>query len=255
MKLSWNEYKYKVNDNLLSGKYVYRGQANSNWKLTTSLHRTGLVNRVEDLISYFEFVVPSVQEKVEAWDGTRRNLSNPNELAQFVSFLQHNGYPTPLLDWSYSPYIAAFFAFDGVNHFEPNSEFISIYQFNAADWIAKFKQIDDYKHEKEHVSVLAPTIRGNHKQMLQQGLFTYTNCVDVEGHIKDHELNGQNYLTKYEIPVSERVLAIRDLALMGITMTQLAPSVESVCKAHFNEVSTKFAVGLEPNIQVLANNS
>ncbi|GLO63385.1 FRG domain-containing protein [Vibrio sp. MACH09] len=253
MRLSWNEYKNRVSDNLLSGKSIYRGQSDSNWKLTTSLHRTGLANRLQDLITYFELVVPHVQERVEAWDGTRRDLTKPADMAQFIAFLQHNGYPTPLLDWSYSPYIAAFFAFDGVNHFDPSAEFISIYEFNAADWTTEFTQIYDYKHEKEHVSVLTPTIRGNHKQMLQQGLFMYTNCVDVEDHIKNNEFDGQSYLTKYEIPVGERTFAIRDLALMGVTMMQLAPSVESVCKAHFNEVSTRFSVGLKPNIQDLSN--
>src|SRR5881398_1707036 len=39
------------------------------------------------------------------------NLGNPDENGAFFNLVQHHGYPTPLLDWTYSPYVAAFFAY------------------------------------------------------------------------------------------------------------------------------------------------
>ncbi len=255
MEIDWKTFKNIVGEDISNNNgFIYRGQSNSEWKLTTSLHRTGIIKSHQDFLSYFRHVVPYVQEPIEAWDGTRRDLSNSFHMAQFVSFLQHNGFPTPLLDWTHSPYIAAYYAFEGVNHFSPENEYVSIYSFNQNLWRKKFESKYAWDDETPHVSILRPTYRGNHKQMLQQSVFWYTNLSDPEQHIEEYEKEGDKYLTKYIISVKERSLAIKELALMGVTAIQLNPGMESVCKKAFEDLCSSHSVGdVKTNLKSLVN--
>lgn len=229
--ISWDEYKQLVSRDLLqNGVFVYRGQRDSSWSLRTTLHRTAIVRSITEHKQYADIVIPRVHEAIEAWAGKSWNLADPLGLAEFLAFLQHNGFPTPLLDWTYSPYIAAYFAFESLNHFAPQSKYVSIYSFNAHAWSSAYKQNYDFADFTPHVSVLKPRMVGNHKLALQQGCFTWANVFDIEEHIRRHETDGRNFLVKYNLFATERPRAMTELSLMGISAVQLMPSVESVCK-------------------------
>lgn len=245
MQVSWDEYKAAVSAQTQNyRKYIYRGQSNSDWVLSTTIHRTGKITSHSDFLFYFKNILPFVQEPVETWDGSRRDISDPLQLASFLAFLQHHGFPTPLLDWTFSPYIAAYFAFEGVNHFSPQYETVAIYAFNQEEWLKAYKQIYDFEIENPHVTLLLPTYRGNPKQMLQQGTFIFTNQENIERHIQHNEKHPGQFLQKYEISVKERTKVIKELNAMNITAMQLAPSMESVCKKAYEEVCAGFEVGL-----------
>ena len=224
-----------------NGAYIYRGQANSSWPLRSSLYRTDVVTNHSDLLGYFNTMLPQAQEQVEAWSGLTWDLSNDISQANFLAYLQHNGFPTPLLDFTLSPYIAAYFAFLEINHFNPQASEVAIFSFNQSDWCKKYKQIYDIADSSFHATVLRPTIIGNHKLAIQQGLFLWSNVNNIEKHINTCEQKSDQFLTKYVIDVHERPVIIKELSLMGISAIQLAPSIESVCKKALEDI-----IGLIP---------
>jgi hypothetical protein len=227
---------------------VYRGQRNANWGLTSALHRTPFVRNVGDMIVYINQVLPVVQEAVEGWTGKSWNLSTELGLAEFLAYLQHNGFPTPILDWTSSPFIAAYFAFEGVDSFSAQRENVAIYCFDEEAWIRDKPQSNDVANERANVSMLRPRIVGNHKLAAQQGCFTWSNVVDIEAHIRANEDTGTRYLTKYEIAAAERPDVMRELSLMGISAVQLMPSVEAVCKKAFEDMVARH---LEPTPKIV----
>jgi hypothetical protein len=242
MEVTWSEYKAQTSLNLDSdGAYIYRGQKLASWGLTSTVHRTALVRSIPDIKGYIDFMLPSVHEAIEAWTGRNWDLSKPMALAEFLAFLQHNGFPTPLLDWTASPYVAAYFAFESINHFAPQRENVAIYAFNQKAWTTKFKQVYDVSHPTPHVSILRPRTVGNHKLAIQQGCFTWSNVDDIEKHIRLNETEGNAFLEKYELKVSERPKVMRELNLMGISALQLMPSVEAVCKKALEDI-----IGMNP---------
>lgn len=242
MQISWNEFKAQASADLDSdGAFIYRGQRLASWGLTSTVHRTSLVRSIQDLKGYADFMLPPVHEALEAWVGRSWNLAEALGLAEFLAFLQHSSFPTPLLDWTSSPYIAAYFVFESVNHFAPQSENVAIFSFNQRAWSSTFKQIYDFADFTPHVSVLRPRTVGNHKLAVQQGCFTWSNISDIEKHIKLNETKERKFLTKYELGVRERPKVMRELSLMGISAIQLMPSVEAVCKKALEDL-----IGLQP---------
>ena len=242
MRVTWSEFKaLAARDIELDGAMIYRGQRQASWGLVSSVHRTALVRSISELKGYADFMLPQVHDAVEAWVGRSWDLKNALGLAEFLAYLQHNGFPTPLLDWTQSPYIAAYFAFEGVNHFKPQDEDVSVFAFNQKSWTASFRQVYDFADFTPHVSVLRPRMVGNHKLSLQQGCFTVTNVQDVESHIRLNEQDGKQFLIKYELDVRERPKIIRELSLMGVSAVQLMPSVEAVCKKAVEDL-----IGLVP---------
>ena len=70
--------------------------------------------------------VSGVNLDFEDWipiEHAHKPIQNYNPMA----WLRQNGFPSPLLDWSRSPYVASFFAFDSVDF--AITEKISIYSF------------------------------------------------------------------------------------------------------------------------------
>lgn len=214
---------------------LYRGESNHTWPLRTSFHRMG---KTYTLKQYITQIIPGIYDEVATIADRQWNLQNTYGFLSFLAFLQHHGFPTPLLDWTRSPYIAAYFAFEGVKDTGPESDNVSVYWFQVEDFVKAWKQMVDLEVDIPHVSVVPTSAMGNPKQHIQQGVFTFSTVDDLMVHMSGLEAAGQAegksiapYIIEYQMPITEKPAALRDLTLMGITHTSLFPGVDGLCRA------------------------
>lgn len=96
--------------NTLPNHFLYRGHANSDWPLQSSLERIiGSKWSAEEAKLFEEYSLNQFQSKFHLYD--RENVKPDSKLA-WLSIMQHYGVPTRLLDFTESPYVALYFALE-----------------------------------------------------------------------------------------------------------------------------------------------
>lgn len=155
---------------------------------------------------------------------------------------RHYGVVTPLLDWTRSPYIGAFFAFEdylgsknpglrsgmtrlglgasgsGVQH--DGAGAVAVWELVLADDLRKHGELDVLRPDLPFLAVAA-RIRAQQSVLTRLGDDLY---LDIESFLVHHNL--AHLLTCYEIPVSETAKAIGDLSRMNIDFASLFPDLE-----------------------------
>ncbi len=243
--LTWNDYKNWVSD-LVKGKksYYCRGHANETWKLQTSFHREASKNSIT-LPQYLDTIIPEIHYHMSAVQNEIIDLRKEEEFGAFLALIQHHGFPTPLLDWTLSPYIAAYFAFNEVNDQFPASENVKIYIFDYLNWSTSFQQPLNLRDMTvKYVSVLRPYARYNPRIVSQQGAVTVTNVDDMEEYIisRSNEV-GKTFLYTALLSVKEKPNILRELNLMGINEMTLFPCIDGICRGLKTQFFSSDTVG------------
>lgn len=223
---SWEQFKewaFSVEPH----RYFYRGQSVRK-RLRTSFHMTNRKN----LAWYRDWDVNEMRRTLSSQLKHVFDVRDADQNGAFYNLLQLNGYPTPLLDWSLSPFVAAYFAFCAKPNGRADNDCVRIFILDAKNWRKDFPQMGAIAYVRPHFSIIDLLAIENHRMVPQQAKATLTNVDDFEAYLMllGQQFKGE-YLFSIDLPISDRERALSDLNLMGINAGSLFPGIDGTCEA------------------------
>jgi hypothetical protein len=230
-QFDWKEFKEYIAKFCRYEDVLFRGQHSNKYPLRTTFHRAHRNN----LVRYVEEDVPRLRHRINAVSPHYYNSAGEDFLG-LLSLAQHHGYPTPLLDWTLSPYIAAFFAFDCMGGeaewAKRDGGPVRILVFEQEKW-RKFARpmATSLKDPWPDLQFVHPPAHNNPRYYPQQSIAAFSNLDDIEGFITAFEMKHETKcLHRLDIHSDQRPAVLDDLRFMGITPATLFPGVEGICR-------------------------
>jgi hypothetical protein len=141
-----------------------------------------------------------------------------------------------LLDWTYSPYVAAFFAYRNVNKMHvsnvKDTDKVRIFVFDIQKWETDVQKSVLINPPFPNLSIMEFIAIDNERTLSQQAVSTMTNIDDIESFIEFIEDRKKTkYLQVIDLPKEERKSVMIELSYMGITASSLFPGLDGACEA------------------------
>lgn len=192
---------------------LFRGHSVADWGLQTTLDRH---RRFPDDVSrehyYDKFLLPEFRREAIVLHPTTDAL--PHGIG-FELLARHHRLPSPFLDWTESPYIAAYFAFEGAVSEAGNQ--IAIWVLDCGRFHFEGSGIDRVNDRED--------LRFNPRALRQRGQFTRIRTI---ARPLEEILGGA--LTRIKIPSTSRSIALTSLVAMTINAARLYGDLDGVAK-------------------------
>jgi hypothetical protein len=172
----------------------------------------------------------------------------PDDDFQWLALMQHHGAPTRLIDFTWSPYVAAFFALertlaDGV-----------VWALNPvqvkSSRSSKPVHVDPRRNDnfrryflkgKNRVVWLGEPHTMNRRLIAQSGTFVVPGVLDVPIEEILSESDQENTLAKFVLTNAVREVGMRELYRMNITFATLFPDLDGLAKSLAYELEFHWA--------------
>lgn len=269
---SWDDFTAKVTEkeNRQIAVRLYRGHANREWKLASILKR-----RWDEFLQYHLLLASHHGKQVNSLLDIPQHLSALKERRAFClhrfkelaigvpglkpadygddeawwALGRHYGLFTPLLDWTYNPFVAAFFAFmDLVDQLNPGfteggRDLISRHGGSTAEYVAIWAL--NYSPEIDKLPELrirTECSAGSQRQRAQQGVFSHLMSDEhlcLESYLASHKLTPM--LECFYVPTNQYAKALYSLDLMNINHSTLFPDLEGAAlRANISQSVSQF---------------
>lgn len=236
--------------------WIFRGQTDARRELSSKLERVcQRFNVRPDMRKSVEAnMIREFQRRLHQYTSI---IPQVNANDEWMSIMQHHGAPTRLIDFSYSPYVAAYFAFEKA---EPGGK-VAIWAINA-NWCDQrlqemspelYKQCKTYRDyrdpayfnnlfmsgKREHFALAVNPFRLNERLSYQRGVFLCPGDITaplseiLTNYTENQSLEDK--IVKYTIPaglkneITER--ALKELDLMNINRITLFPGLDGFAQS------------------------
>ncbi|MFW5804524.1 MAG: FRG domain-containing protein [bacterium] len=267
---SWDEAKDYCNELMKENNFwIFRGHYKSEWLLQPSLER--ILSKEPIDLAIESKIITEFRRRAHQY--LPSNLL-PGNLLEWIALMQHYGAPTRLLDWTRSPYIAAFIAFEntykesgdvaiwGINSKWLNEASKTILKRNKAQQFIHPKEISDEKlvnFINADLKVIVPIepMTMNERLTIQQGLFLLPSGkqISFEESLSEYEpFDSKKFIKKIIIPKSEGLTCLVDLNRMNINAASLFPGLDGFARSLKNIPDIMYANLFKETGTIFGNN-
>lgn len=253
-------------------QWVFRGQANADWGLLPSALRPSVRSKLVDcaVASQIGDFEENDQFMLEAWavhqfvaqsnraglplpeyslltaerlqsftyvddsPMSQKHFWIPSDLFSIVAIAQHHGVPTRLLDWSYSPLVAAYFSAASSMAEKTRPERFSVFALLVDAKNGPCKELLTTMRERRLFPDLINVPRaGNPNLHAQQGLFTHSRVSDLFTQVGQapNPVPGSQWLFKFTLPGQYAEEVLQHMDRLGCNAATLFPGFDGAAKA------------------------